>query len=251
MHAETIALGEVELYYEVHGSGEPLLFLHGFTGCGSDWRFIRPDLAERWQIIAPDLRGHGRSSNPSHEFLFGDAARDVRALLESLNVPRVKAIGLSGGGITLLHLATQDEARIESMVVVSAPPFFPDEARAIMRAVGPEPRSVEEWGELRSRHARGDEQILALLRHARAFADSYDDVNFTPERLSRIAAETLVVFGDRDPLYPVRLALDLRASIPRSYLWVVPNAGHAPVFGPMAAPFLEAAEAFLNGRVRQ
>ena len=165
MHAETITLGGVELYYEVHGSGEPLLFLHGFTGCGSDWRFIRPDLAERWQIIAPDLRGHGRSSNPSHEFLFRDAARDIRALLESLNVPRVKAIGLSGGGITLLHLATQDEPRIESMVVVSAPPFFPDEARAIMRAVAPEPRSVEEWGELRSRHTRGDAQILALLRH--------------------------------------------------------------------------------------
>ena len=65
MRADTVTIGEVELYYETHGSGEPLLFLHGFTGCGGDWRFIGEELAPRHQVIAPDLRGHGRSTNPS------------------------------------------------------------------------------------------------------------------------------------------------------------------------------------------
>jgi pimeloyl-ACP methyl ester carboxylesterase len=250
MDAATIATDEVELYYETHGSGEPLLFLHGFTGIGSDWRFISPGLADRWQVIAPDLRGHGRSTIPSETFLFRDAARDVRQLLRALHLPRIKAIGISGGGITLMHMAVADASCLESMVLVSAPPNFPEEARAIMRSIAPETQREEDWAQLRSRHPGGDAQIAALLRQARGFAESYTDVNFTPETLAQIAVETLVVFGDRDPLYPVRLAFELRSAIPRSYLWVVPNGGHGPVFGSMAAPFLETAEAFLTGRWR-
>ena len=250
MPAETIEVGGVRLYYEIHGSGEPLLFLHGFTGSGGDWQYLGGDLAARWRIIAPDLRGHGRSTNPSGTFLFREVARDVRALLDALGLPRVKAIGISGGGIALMHLARQDAARVDSMVLVSAPPYFPDEARAIMRAFSPDTRTEVEWAELRARHHGDDDQIRRLLLQGQGFADSYDDVNFTPDALSRIAAETLIVFGDRDPLYPVRLAFDLTASIPRSHLWVVPNGGHSPVFGPMAASFLETAEAFLSGRWR-
>jgi pimeloyl-ACP methyl ester carboxylesterase len=57
----------------------------------------------------------------------------------------------------------------------------------------------------------------------------------------------LIVFGDRDPLYPVTLAFDLRAAIRRSHLWVVPNAGHGPVFGEHAPQFAATAVAFLQG----
>ena len=109
---------------------------------------------------------------------------------------------------------------------------------------------TEDWAELRTRHPRGDAQIAALMRQAHGFAESYDRCLFHADALEQIAAETLVVFGDRDPLYPVRLAFELRSAIPRSYLWVVPNGGHGPVFGSMAAPFLETAEAFLTGRWR-
>jgi pimeloyl-ACP methyl ester carboxylesterase len=82
-------------------------------------------------------------------------------------------------------------------------------------------------------------------------ADRYDDVNFTPPYLATIAAETLIVFGDRDPLYPVSLAFELKAAIPRSYLWVMPNAGHAPVFGEHALRFAETATSFLRGGWKQ
>jgi pimeloyl-ACP methyl ester carboxylesterase len=100
---------------------------------------------------------------------------------------------------------------------------------------------------MRKRHRYGNAQIQQLLAHSRAFADSYSDVNFTPPYLATIDAETLIVFGDRDPLYPVSLALELKAAIPRSYLWVVPNAGHGPVFGADAPRFVETAMAFLRG----
>jgi pimeloyl-ACP methyl ester carboxylesterase len=76
-------------------------------------------------------------------------------------------------------------------------------------------------------------------------------VTFTPPYLSTIAAETLIVFGNRDPLYPASLAFDLQTAIPRSYLWMVPNAGHGPVFGDDAPRFVETSTSFLRGDWKQ
>src|SRR5262249_3103709 len=123
----------------------------------------------------------------------------------------------------------------------------PPEARAIMRTVDLDNRSEAEWQQMREWHAHGDEQIRALWRMANGFKDSYTDMNFTPPLLSTIAARTLIVHGDRDPLYPVGLAMEMYAAIPRAYLWVVPNGGHGPIFGGAAATFRETALAFLRG----
>ena len=84
----------------------------------------------------------------------------------------------------------------------------------------------------------------------RRFAESYDDVTFTPPYLGTISAETLIVFGDRDPLYPVSLACEMYRAIPRSHLWVVPHGGHGPVFGDAAPRFVETSLAFLGGAWR-
>src|SRR5262249_45087915 len=161
------------------------------------------------------------------------------ALLDSLRIERVKAIGLSGGGITLLHMATARPACLEAMVVVSAPPYFPAQARALQRGFSESALSEGELDLLRKRHRRGGNQVARRSEQGRASAGSYDDVSFPPPPLGTIAAETLVVFGDRDPFYPVALAFELYAAIPRSYLWVVPNAGHGPVFGDAAPRFAE------------
>lgn len=93
------------------------------------------------------LGSTGRDSPAKCDKLFRDAARDVAALLSHLGIGRVTAVGVSGGGIVLLHMAT-------------------------------------------------------------AASTPIDDVAFTPRLLSTIAANTLIVFGDRDPLYPVSLAFD-------------------------------------------
>jgi pimeloyl-ACP methyl ester carboxylesterase len=237
----------LSLHYETAGEGEPLLWLHGFMGCGADWQHIFKEPPAGFQVIAPDLRGHGASTNPSGEFSFRLVADDVDALLRHLRISRLKAIGLSGGGITLLHLATSLPSLVSAMVIVSAPPYFPPQARAIQRHVSESTFGKAEMDLMRKRHAHGDEQIARLFAHARAFADSYDDVNFTPPYLASIAADTLIVFGDRDPFYPVSLAFDLRAAIPRSSLWVVPNGAHGPVFGEAAPRFAKTALSFLRG----
>jgi pimeloyl-ACP methyl ester carboxylesterase len=73
-------------------------------------------------------------------------------------------------------------------------------------------------------------------------------MNFNLERLSTIAARTLVVSGDRDPLYPVELAVELYRGIPNALLYVVPGGGHGPIFGAERERFAERALAFLRAR---
>jgi pimeloyl-ACP methyl ester carboxylesterase len=243
--ANTADVNGVQLWYRDTGDGDPLLLLHGFTGSGDDWRHVFTKPLDGYRIISPDVRGHGRSTNPSGSFTFREAALDVFALLDRLGIDRVKAIGMSAGAQTLLHMATQQPARLETMVLVSATPRFPDQARVIMRTMTEEGRSPAEWAEMRGRHHHGDEQIRALWKHVREFADDHDDMSFAASSLSAISARTLIVHGDRDPLYPVEFAVELYRGIPRSTLWIVPGGGHGPIFGEQAAPFAEAVKRFL------
>jgi pimeloyl-ACP methyl ester carboxylesterase len=234
-----------QLYYETHGVGEPLLWLHGGLGCGADWRHIFPTVPAGYQLIAPDLRGHGRSSGAAATYSFRQSALDMVALLDSLQLDRVKVIGLSGGGITALHLMTLQPQRVAAAVVISAPPRFPEQARAIQRRFSLASLSDEEHTRMRDRHRRQG-QLETLLAQVNAFADG-SDPDFTSDDLATITADTLIVFGDRDPLYPVSMATELMGAIPRSWLWVVPNGGHGPVFGASAPLFVQTALAFLGG----
>jgi pimeloyl-ACP methyl ester carboxylesterase len=120
-----------QIAYDVRGDGDALLLLHGGMGAGADWKYVFPADPPGYRVIVPDLRGHGASTNPSGAFTFRQAALDILELLDRLGIETVKAIGLSGGGITLLHMATLQPQRIAAMIVVSAPPYFPAQARAI------------------------------------------------------------------------------------------------------------------------
>ena len=243
---QTIPINGMEMYYEIRGAGEPLVLLHGGTGAGVNWDPLFKNAPAGYRLVVPDLRGHGRSTNPSATFTFRQSAFDVFAMLDHLGIERFKAIGVSLGAKTLLHMATQQPTRVAAMVLVSATPYFPDQARAIMQQVSPDNRTDAEWEQMRQWHKHGDEQIRALWKMANAFKDSYDDMNFTPPYLSTIRARTLIVHGDRDPLYPINIAVELYAAIPCSYLWVIPNGGHGLIFGDMADRFVETSLAFLS-----
>ena len=249
--AGTVHINGFDMYFEDRGDGAPLLLLHGGTGIGADWKHIFTDGDPAgFRAIVPDLRGHGRSTNPSGAFTFRQAARDVLALLDHLGLARASAIGLSLGAKTLLHVATQQPDRVDRMVLVSATPYFSSPARAAMAQLSVDAFSEADWAMQRRRHVHGDDQIKMLFAQMRGLKDSYDDMAFTPPLLATITARTLIVHGDRDPLYPVELALEMYRAIPKSALWVVPNGDHGPIFGPQAAVFREAACAFLAGRER-
>jgi pimeloyl-ACP methyl ester carboxylesterase len=248
MKAETVHLNGIEMYYETDGAGEPLLLLHGGTGCQENWLHAgRDQFASEYMLIKPDARGHGRTTNPQKIITHRQCALDTLALLDHLDIRKCRAIGLSMGGNILLHMATLQPERIEAMVLVSATMYFPAQARTIMAQVpAAAGQTPQEWETMRKRHKLGDQQIEALWDWARGMKDSYDDMNFTPLSLSTITASTLIVYGDRDPLYPIEMAVDMYRTIPRSALWVVPNGGHGPVFFDAAPQFAETALAFFR-----
>jgi pimeloyl-ACP methyl ester carboxylesterase len=250
METGTVALNGIEMYYEIEGTGEPLLLLHGGGGCQENWAYAgRDQFAREYKLLLPDARGHGHSSNPQKTITHRQCALDAVALLDHLGIARCRAIGLSFGANTLLHLATLQPDRLEAMVLVSAAMYFPEQARAVMRQIpAPDRQSPREWEIMRKRHKLGDDQIVALWEWSRGLKDSYDDMNFTPPSLSRIKAPTLIVYGDRDFLYPVEMAVEMYRAIARSALWIVPNSGHGPVFFDAAPQFVQTALAFFRAQ---
>jgi len=155
---QTINVNGIELYFETRGEGEPLVLLHGGGGVGANWRLIFGETPAGFRLIVPDMRGHGRSTNPSGEFTFRRCALDVFALLEHLGVERFKAVGVSLGAKTLLHMATAQPARADALVLVSAAPYFPAETRALMARFSAAELTEAEWRQMREWHKHGDER---------------------------------------------------------------------------------------------
>ena len=189
----TVQINNIEMYYEEYGFGKPLLLLHGFGGCSQNWHPFTARLSEHHRLIVVDLRGHGYSTNPENKFTHREAASDVFLLLEKLGIDQFSAMGMSSGGMTLLHMATSQPNRIDSMVIISATTHFPDQARAIMRRASfvTMPQQVQEM--YRECAKRGDEQIRQLIIQFNALHENYDDMNFNAKSLSTITARTLIV----------------------------------------------------------
>lgn len=234
------------MYYEICGEGTPLVLLHGFMTSGVIWESYIKDLSEHYRLIIPDLRGHGASTNPANQFTHKQSALDIFALLDKLQINQFKAMGGSTGGMTLIHMATQQPDRVEAMVLIGAPNYFSEQTRVFIRQRSPDSYSESAWNVLREWHKHGDNQIHALLTQSYNFKDSYDDMNFTPPYLSIIKARTLLVFGDRDPGIPVSIPVEMYRCIPKSYLWIIPNGGHFPIDGENRKPFIHTALDFLN-----
>lgn len=215
----------VKIYYETHGEGDPLLLLHGFSLSHQSWELWIEDLSRNHLLIIPDLRGHGLSSNPSNIFTHKMSAMDMYGLMDHLKIDRFKAIGQSTGAMTLTHMATMDTSRMSSMILIATTSFFPDQARQQMRGA-----NYENWKtHMEPLHPGGEDQIKMLIAQFHALANTYDDMNFTSPYLATIKCPTLIIHGDRDPLFPVEIALNFYKSIPDSYLWIVPNDGHIPI----------------------
>ena len=219
-----VQVNDIDMHYEVHGEGTPLLMLHGFTGASQSWAPFIEEYSERFQLIVPDLRGHGKTTNPSKKLSNRQVSEDINELLKILGLKNVKAVGCSFGGDILLQIATRYPNKIESMVLDGATPYYSNQMRKITNELTVTEEQMERFRQV---HVFGDEQIELLLQNHIEMASTYDDHNFTAPFLSTIKAKTLIILGDRDIFIPVEMATILFEAIPDSNLWIVPNAGHA------------------------
>jgi pimeloyl-ACP methyl ester carboxylesterase len=243
---ETVSLNGIEMYFETRGEGEPLLMVHGWSGNTAYFQPLLKPLAEHYRLIIPDLRGHGRSTNPSGRFTMAQAASDLLALLRHLGLEDVRALGASAGGITLLHMATAEPSPIRSMILVGTGNRFPEACRSSM-AVSNADEYPESWWEImRARHPGGEGQIRELVAYLRSFSANTADATFPDSVLAGVEAKTLIVHGDQDWCFPPALAAEIHAAIPEASLWVIPGGEHVPVLGEHAPDFIDTALNFFK-----
>ena len=125
----------LNLYYEIHGSGKPLLLLHGGFGLTSMFSELLPQLATSRQVIAVDLQGHGRTADIDRPLRFELMAEDIAALIAHLHLGQADLIGYSLGGAVALRTAIQHPEVVRKLVVVSTPhrraAWYPDMVAAM------------------------------------------------------------------------------------------------------------------------
>lgn len=239
-----VRVNGVDIAYVESGSGEPLVLIHGFGGCSTVWESVVPVLEKQYRVISMELRGHGSSGGFEGPFLFEDSAGDLLGLLDHLGLGEVKAMGISAGGMTLLHAAVREPERFKAMAVIGAADGFPEQARVIMRGT-PGNMPPEVLAFFTACAVRGQAQVDHLLQQFNGFQHNDDDIDLSPGELAKIRARTLIVHGDRDEFFPVQIPVRMYDAIPVSQLWIVPGGGHVPIFDTNAKAFEEAALRFL------
>jgi pimeloyl-ACP methyl ester carboxylesterase len=110
----------INLYYETHGSGRPMILLHGGLGSGEMFGPVLPALAANHQVIVVDLQGHGRTADIDRPIDVRLMADDIAALIDHLGLDRPDLVGYSLGGGVALHTAAKYPAKVRRLVVASA-----------------------------------------------------------------------------------------------------------------------------------
>jgi 3-oxoadipate enol-lactonase len=115
-------IGEVDLYYEEHGSGEPLLLIMGLAADSQAWVFQLPAFSERYRTIVFDNRGVGRSSKPTGPYSIHQMADEAAALLDTLKIERANVVGVSMGGMIAQELVLRHPEKVRSLVLACTYP---------------------------------------------------------------------------------------------------------------------------------
>ena len=195
----------INLYYETHGSGRPLVLLHGGLGSGEMFGPVLPLLAERHQVVAVDLQGHGRTADIDRPIDVRLMAGDIAALIDHLRLTKPDVVGYSLGGGVALQTAAKYPAKVRRLVLVSAN-LRPDAIYSEMRtqqgqlnAAAAEFMKDTPMYQLYQRVAPRPGDFPRLLdKMGEAMANDFD---FT-EDVRRLQMPALVVAGDADMAPP-------------------------------------------------
>lgn len=113
----TIRVGDAEIYYASYGKGRPVVLLHGGLANGDYWASQVGPLSQNYQVIVPDLRGHGRSTRGTRPFTYALLAGDVLQVIQKLHLNRPAVVGWGDGGVVALELAMKHPGRVGELVV--------------------------------------------------------------------------------------------------------------------------------------
>jgi pimeloyl-ACP methyl ester carboxylesterase len=195
----------LRMYYEIHGSGEPLILMHGGVGSTGMFSEIMPTLAGGRQVIAVDLQAHGRTADIDRPLSYEALADDIAALMKTLNIQKADVMGYSMGGGVALRVAIQHPEMVRKLVLVSAPckkaGWYP-EIQAAMAMFDPAKVEQMKQSPMYQTYAkiapRPQDWGLLFKKLGELLSKDYDWSN----EVAGIKAPTLLVVGDADAVRP-------------------------------------------------
>jgi pimeloyl-ACP methyl ester carboxylesterase len=255
----------VELYYEEHGQGEPVVLLGGIMMSAASWAQHVPVLARHVRLILLDLRDQGRSGRMTRDYRLDVHVPDVVGLLDELGLPRAHLIGLSYGGQVALRIALAHPDRVRTLILANSNHYIPNHLAEIGRAwaVAAQLNDGERFFQLAVPFIYSAEfyaKHLDLLRQRQAMfkalltkewfdgfqrlCRSTEGFAISADELGRIRMPTLLIAAEEDVITPVRLMEEMHRAIPNCEFISLPRAGHG-AFLERAGEFLTAVVGFL------
>jgi pimeloyl-ACP methyl ester carboxylesterase len=240
------------------GEGPTVVMLHGLGATKLSWMPLLPGLGERFQVVAPDLPGHGESSKPRVSYTPRFYAGVVSRLLDGIGAERAVLVGNSMGGRIALEVAVRDPSRVAGLVLlgpaVAGLPFpyytrllklvptefgalpLPMRRRLVLRGI----RQLFAEPDLLPRNAylAGADEFMRVYRSGRArvalFSATRGLMRDRPDlfwaSVKRVSAPTLIVHGELDRLVPARMGDALASALGHAQLVRLPGVGHVPQF---------------------
>ncbi|WP_301929233.1 alpha/beta fold hydrolase [Ferruginibacter sp.] len=225
----------IKMYYEIHGSGSPLVLLHGggstiYTSFGR----ILPELAKNHQVIAIELQAHGHTGDRNAPETFKQDADDVAELLRQLNIPKADILGFSNGGHTTLELAINHPDKVRRVIVASAfykkdgvpAGFWQGFAKATLNDMPKIYR--DEYLKINHDSAMLQNMFNKDVQRMENFKD------WTEEDIRSIQAPALIIIGDHDVSTPEH-AVEMYRLLPHGRLAILPGA-HGQYMGEAMFP---------------
>ena len=227
----TIRANGLDIRFDVHGAGPPLVMLHGATSVGRE--DFGPQIAlfsKAFQLYVPDARGHGGTTwDAAAGFRYDWLVDDLAAFVDGLGLETFHLLGFSMGAMTALQYAARFGTRLRTLVVVGISPAREPRASVARRLMDPlrADRDDPAWAALLGRRHDEGQGLGAWRALLPAIAaDVAAQPLMTPAELHAIDAPAMVVCGDRDPFVPVGQAWELERQLPDGRLFVVPDCGH-------------------------
>jgi pimeloyl-ACP methyl ester carboxylesterase len=240
-----IQLHGIDLFYDIKGTGEPLLFISGFLCDHSYWSLLMPSLTAQYQVIRFDNRGMGRSSAPDSPYSILDMAHDTAALLEHLGIDQVHVAGHSMGGQIAQELALTYPQTVKSLILLASLAKGDERFHSIIQSWGDLAQKVDmtlfqqlifPWMFSDNFYAMPEmieqliewavyypfaPQVHSIYHQSRAILDGD-----TTNRLHNILCPTFVLAGKQDILTPVKFSQQLAAGIPGAKLSFIDGGSH-------------------------
>jgi pimeloyl-ACP methyl ester carboxylesterase len=248
----------LQMYYEIHGTGQPLVLLHGaFSAIGTSFGQVLPDLAQGRQVVAVELQGHGRTADIDRPLTLEGMADDVAAAIDQLGIEPADIFGYSLGAAVALQLVIRHPDAVRKLVLASVTYTLDGVHPGLMEGLGemtPEMMHGSPWHEEYVRIAPRPEDFPTLFAKKTQMDQQIKDL--PDEAIRAITAPTLLIIGDSDLVRPEHAVEmfrllgggvfgDTPAGLPNSQLAILPGTSHVSLVNrsellvPMITSFLD------------